>query len=408
MPSRARAALVLALLALLAVASLWAALATGSLSIGAADVLGALLGQEAAGVDVVLQLRLPRALAGFACGGLLALAGALMQVLLRNPLADPYVLGISSGAGVGALLAILMGLSAAGINGLAFAGALGAMLLVFGLARGDGTFVKQAVAQAPRQEGAAASFAAAGVLPIAPSSGDAERLRALLGDMDGVEVVAEAGDGQQALHACAEHLPDLLLLDIAMPGIDGLETARHLAAFEPRPAVVFCTAYDVHALSAFEAEAIDYLVKPVRPEALAAALKKAERPNRVQLAALTRPAAGGNGAGPRSHISARTRKGIELIPLEQVIFFIADHKYVTLRHEGGEVLLDEPLKALEDEFGERFVRIHRNALVARERIERLQRTPLGHFQLYLKGLGPDALTVSRRHVAGVRKLMHSL
>ncbi|MNO51626.1 putative two-component response-regulatory protein YehT [compost metagenome] len=136
------------------------------------------------------------------------------------------------------------------------------------------------------------------------------------------------------------------------------------------------------------------------------ALRKAEKPNRAQLAALTRPA--NEGGGPRSHISARTRKGIELIPLPQVIYFIADHKYVTLRHEAGEVLLDEPLKALEDEFGERFVRIHRNALVARERIERLQRTPLGHFQLYLKGLDGDALTVSRRHVAGVRKMMQTL
>lgn len=91
-----------------------------------------------------------------------------------------------------------------------------------------------------------------------------------------------------------------------------------------------------------------------------------------------------------------------------MIYFIADHKYVTLRHEGGEVLLDEPLKALEDEFGERFVRIHRNALVARDRIERLQRTPLGHFQLFLKGLNGDALIVSRRHVAGVRKMMQQL
>ena len=96
------------------------------------------------------------------------------------------------------------------------------------------------------------------------------------------------------------------------------------------------------------------------------------------------------------------------MPLEQVLYFIADHKYVTLRHSGGEVLLDEPLKALEEEFGDRFVRIHRNALVARERIERLQRTPLGHFQLYLKGLDDQALTVSRRHVAGVRKLMNNL
>ncbi|KGM53269.1 hypothetical protein N800_09370, partial [Lysobacter daejeonensis GH1-9] len=101
-----------------------------------------------------------------------------------------------------------------------------------------------------------------------------ERLRGLLVDMGDIEVVAEVPDGQQALHACAELNPDLVLLDIAMPGIDGLEAARHLAAFEPRPAVVFCTAYDDHALSAFEAEAIDYLVKPVRPERLAAALQR--------------------------------------------------------------------------------------------------------------------------------------
>ena len=102
-----------------------------------------------------------------------------------------------------------------------------------------------------------------------------ERLRDCSPNSPGIEVVAEAGDGREALHACAEHHPDLVLLDIAMPGIDGLEAARHLAAFEPRPAVVFCTAYDAHALSAFEAAAIDYLVKPVRPERLAAALERA-------------------------------------------------------------------------------------------------------------------------------------
>src|SRR5690606_10498037 len=101
-----------------------------------------------------------------------------------------------------------------------------------------------------------------------------DRLRELLADAPDVEIVAEAGDGQAALHACAAHDPDLVLLDISMPGIDGLEVARHLAAFEPRPAVVFCTAFDEHALSAFEAQAIDYLVKPVRPERLAAALER--------------------------------------------------------------------------------------------------------------------------------------
>jgi two-component system response regulator AlgR len=236
-----------------------------------------------------------------------------------------------------------------------------------------------------------------------------ERLTRMVGELEGYRVLEpSASNGEEALVLIDSLRPDVVLLDIRMPGLDGLQVAARLCEREAPPAVIFCTAHDEFALEAFDVSAVGYLVKPVRPEALAAALKKAERPNRVQLAALTRPAAGGNGAGPRSHISARTRKGIELIPLEQVIFFIADHKYVTLRHEGGEVLLDEPLKALEDEFGERFVRIHRNALVARERIERLQRTPLGHFQLYLKGLGADALTVSRRHVAGVRKLMHNL
>ena len=236
-----------------------------------------------------------------------------------------------------------------------------------------------------------------------------ERLIRMVGELEGYRVLEpSASNGEEALALIDSLRPDVVLLDIRMPGLDGLQVAAKLCEREAPPAVIFCTAHDEFALEAFDVSAVGYLVKPVRPEALAAALKKAERPNRVQLAALTRPAMPGNGAGPRSHISARTRKGIELIPLEQVIFFIADHKYVTLRHPQGEVLLDEPLKALEDEFGERFVRIHRNALVARERIERLQRTALGHFQLYLRGLNGEPLTVSRRHVAGVRKLMNQL
>ena len=142
MPTRHRAFLILASLCLLAVTSFGLALMVGSFKISYGEVLGALLGQEGGAGDVVLQLRLPRAIAGFACGGLLALAGALMQVLLRNPLADPYVLGISGGAGVGAMFAILVGLPVLGIDGLAFAGALGAMFIVFGLAHGDGSWTQ--------------------------------------------------------------------------------------------------------------------------------------------------------------------------------------------------------------------------------------------------------------------------
>ncbi len=142
MPTRRRAILILLLLVLLALASLWTALAAGSIRFTAAEVLAALSGSDPPGADVILQLRLPRALAGFACGGLLALAGTLMQVLLRNPLADPYILGISSGAGSGALFAMLLGLPALAIDGMAFAGALGTMLLVFGLAHGDGSWTQ--------------------------------------------------------------------------------------------------------------------------------------------------------------------------------------------------------------------------------------------------------------------------
>jgi iron complex transport system permease protein len=142
MPTRRRALLVLALLAIGGLASFAAALAVGSLSVPLPEVVAALLGHPVDKAAIILELRLPRALAGFACGGLLALAGALMQVLLRNPLADPYVLGISGGAGVGAMFAILLGLGMAGINGLAFLGALGAMLIVFGLAHGDGAWTQ--------------------------------------------------------------------------------------------------------------------------------------------------------------------------------------------------------------------------------------------------------------------------
>lgn len=230
-----------------------------------------------------------------------------------------------------------------------------------------------------------------------------ERLSRLLGELEGYTVLEpSATNGEEALALIESLKPDVVLLDIGMPGLDGLQVAARLCEREAPPALVFCTGDDEYGAEAFDGSTLSHVTKPVQPQTLRDALRKADKPNRAQLAALTQ------GGGPRSHISARTRKGIELIPIPQVIYFIADHKYVTLRHEGGEVLLDEPLKALEDEFGDRFVRIHRNALVARERIERLQRTPLGHFQLYLKGLDGDALTVSRRHVAGVRKMMQNL
>ncbi|MBB1087172.1 response regulator transcription factor [Lysobacter sp. SG-8] len=229
-----------------------------------------------------------------------------------------------------------------------------------------------------------------------------ERLRTLLADCDGLQVVAEAVDGHEALHACAEHEPDLILLDIAMPGLDGLETARHLAAFEPRPAVVFCTAYDAHALSAFEAEAIDYLVKPVRAERLDAALE------RVRTFAAGRRQGIEAGRGQRrTHLCARLRGSLRLIPIEDVHYLQAEEKYVVVHHAHGEDLIEESLKSLEEEFGERFVRIHRNCLVARYDIVELRRCPDGHVQAILRH-GDHPLEVSRRCVPAVRELLKQL
>jgi len=231
-----------------------------------------------------------------------------------------------------------------------------------------------------------------------------ERLRDLLADLAGVEVVADAADGHEALHACAKHRPDLVLLDIAMPGIDGLEAARHLAAFEPRPAVVFCTAYDAHALSAFDAEAIDYLVKPVRPERLAAALERVRTfaAGRGQAAIAATPS-----SQRRTHLCARLRGSLRLIPIEDVHYLHAEEKYVIVHHARGEDLIEESLKSLEEEFAERFVRIHRNCLVARHEIVELKRSPDGHVQALLRH-GKQPLEVSRRCVAGLRDTLKHL
>ena len=221
-----------------------------------------------------------------------------------------------------------------------------------------------------------------------------ERLRMLLADAAGVEVVAEAGDGHQVLEACAVHRPDAVLLDIAMPGMDGLETARRLAAADPPAAVVFCTAYDAHALSAFEAAAIDYLVKPVRPERLATALQ------RVRAFLAGRPPA----APRRAQLCARLRGSLRVIPLDEVRYLQAEEKYVVVHHARGQDLIEESLRSLEEEFGELFLRIHRNCLVARGELAELRRDPDGHVQAVLRSGGPP-LEVSRRCVPQLRQAL---
>ena len=222
-----------------------------------------------------------------------------------------------------------------------------------------------------------------------------ERLRLLLGELPDVSVVGEAASGPEALGIAAREHPGTVLLDIRMPGMSGLEVARHLMTFESPPAVIFTTAYDQHALEAFEAQAVGYLLKPVRIERLANALERARQLSRRQIEGI---AGESQPARRRTHLAVRVREQLKLVPVHEVLCFIADQKYVTARHVHGEDLLDEPLKALEEEFADDFIRVHRNALVAVRHIESIDRQSSGHCVVKLRHGGGE-IDVSRRLVA---------
>jgi two-component system, LytTR family, response regulator AlgR len=225
-----------------------------------------------------------------------------------------------------------------------------------------------------------------------------ERLRSLLGEIPEVVVVGEAVSGAEALALTHDLAPDIVLLDVRMPGMDGLEAARHLNVLEEPPAVIFTTAYDQYAVEAFEAHAVGYLLKPVRKEQLAAALTRAGRLTRAQLQKLA--AAGAEAR--RTHIAARSREGLKLIPIEQVQYFLADRKYTTVAHVNGEELIEDSLRLLESEFGAAFVRIHRNALVAVKYLEGIERGADGQYFVRLRGCAAP-LAVSRRMAGELRE-----
>ena len=232
-----------------------------------------------------------------------------------------------------------------------------------------------------------------------------ERLKELLADIAAElpsEVVGEAANGLDAVAQLPASRAQVLLLDIEMPGMRGLEVARHLAGLELAPAVVFVTAHDRHAVEAFELNALDYLLKPVRAVRLAAALKKASAdgpPAREQLAKAAVQA--------REYLSVTERNRIHLVPVRDVVYLRAELKYVTLRTRAGEHLIEESLVALEREFAERFVRVHRNCLVARAAVRGFERAAEGgeepRWNVVLDGV-PERLPVSRRQWAEVRVL----
>lgn len=230
-----------------------------------------------------------------------------------------------------------------------------------------------------------------------------ERLRQLLDDIDGFDCCADAANGEAALAIVNDEPPDIVLLDIRMPGMDGIQTAHHMNALNDPPAIVFTTAYDEYAIEAFDARAIGYVLKPVRRAKLEAALAHAAR---LAGSALREAADAAGVEARRRHICARTTDRLTLIPVDEISHFVADQKYVLVHHARGNTLIDESLKSLEEEFDDLFVRVHRSALVAVSKIDRVDKTGDGRTRVVMRdGSQADGeeLIISRRHIADVRR-----
>ena len=234
----------------------------------------------------------------------------------------------------------------------------------------------------------------------------AQRLTKLVEQL-GHTVVAVASHGQQAIELSSQHQPDVVLLDIQMPEMDGLTCAKYLRELDHMPAIIFCTAYDQHALEAFKSHADGYLLKPVLQQDLRHALDQLTKLNQAQMNNLKQKENMEELHTKRTQIVAKTYRGVELIPLENVYYFIADQKYVTVRHKNGSVLIDETLKDLELEFGNDFIRIHRNALVAVGYLDGLETVSSGQYQVRCRDLD-ERLAVSRRHLPTLRERLQKI
>jgi two-component system response regulator AlgR len=222
------------------------------------------------------------------------------------------------------------------------------------------------------------------------------RLRRMLAEVPAVHVAGEAASGQEALSLIPLKEPDVLLLDISMPGLDGMTLAQMLREQASPPAVIFCTAWSDKAVEAFECNAVDYLVKPVRQERLVAALDKAR-------SFVARGTGKVSGAFLRSTLGGK----VKLLPLDDVICLHSEDKYTTAVHEGGKLVINHPLLELEKDHADILVRIHRGTLVARNRIRGLEKAADGRHYLLLEG-SDEQPQVSRRSLPAVRKLIRKL
>jgi two-component system, LytTR family, response regulator AlgR len=226
------------------------------------------------------------------------------------------------------------------------------------------------------------------------------RMRDLLSEIENVAVVAEAKNGKEAIDLALKTKPDLMLLDIRMPVMDGIEAAQHAQKLEPKPHIIFTTAFDAYAIKAFDLNAIDYLLKPIRLERLQTAINKAHALKPKQIEAL-KPL-----QKMRSHLSIHERGRVLLVPIETIIYLRAELKYVTVRTAEREYLIEESLTNLETEFGERFIRLHRNSLVAPQFIagyeKRLNQDNEQQWVALLKEI-PETVAISRRQQHLVRE-----
>lgn len=221
------------------------------------------------------------------------------------------------------------------------------------------------------------------------------RLQRMLTALRPEAELLEAATGRQALDCVSAQSPTIAILDIRMPGMDGLEAARHISLLRNSPWIIFTTAWQQHAMEAFDCHAVDYLLKPVTRQALKQALWRAESLDRARLAQLHQSM-----GSTRRFLSVRIGRRLELVPIEEVLYLRAEHKYTLLGQSGGEKVLDETLRSLEQEFADSFLRVHRRALAATRHIKGLERSDNG-WEVLLHG-SPVRLAVSRRLLSQVR------
>lgn len=243
-----------------------------------------------------------------------------------------------------------------------------------------------------------------------------QRLAKMVSELKGYTVAGEAGEAIAAIGLMEKYQPDLVLLDISMPGMSGIDLAHRFSEMNRPPAVIFCTAHDEYALEAFKTSAIGYLMKPIRLGQLVEQLNKASNLNSLQLKTLLEVSDAQDGSGGMSdivgqkpakkHLTVRSHRGVEMLELTQICFFSSEDKYVVAHHNNTETILEQSLKALEEEFSDLFIRIHRNALVSIQHIRGLERR---NNETYVRLKDTDSSpVVSRRHLKKLKDLMASL